>query len=87
LIKGGHFQGNETIDLFYDGKEFLEICYSRINIPEMHGLGCSLSGLITAFVASGQTVKQSVLFGIERLKRALYEPINVGKGMSILTKL
>jgi hydroxymethylpyrimidine/phosphomethylpyrimidine kinase len=87
LVKGGHFTGNDAIDLFYDGKEFHELRSPRVELPQMHGLGCALSALITAHLARGRSVKDSVRLGHETLHRAIAHPTSVGENLSVLEDL
>lgn len=87
LIKGGHFTGNDAVDLFYDGREFVELRSPRLEVPPMHGLGCTLSALITGYLALGCNVKTATRLGHEVLHRALAQPAKVGEGLAILADL
>lgn len=74
LIKGGHFTGNDAIDLFYDGKDFCELRAPRRELPTMLGLGCTLSALITAFLAKGELLIDAVRRAHATLQRAIEAP-------------
>jgi hydroxymethylpyrimidine/phosphomethylpyrimidine kinase len=87
LVKGGHFTGNDAVDVFYDGREYVEFRSPRLDVPPMHGLGCSLSALITGYLALGQSVRDAVRLGHAALHRALEHPARVGEGLSILADL
>lgn len=87
LVKGGHFAGDDTVDLFYDGREFVEFRAPRLDVPPMHGLGCSLSALITGYLAQGFSIREAVERGHATLHRALARPARVGEGLSILIDL
>lgn len=55
LIKGGHAEGSQSIDLFLDqsgNKQWLAA--ERIASTNTHGTGCTLSAAICAFMAQGQ---------------------------------
>lgn len=78
LIKGGHFTGNDAIDLFYDGKDFCELRAPRRELPTMLGLGCTLSALITAFLAKGEPLVDAVRRAHAALQRALEAPRRLG---------
>ena len=61
VIKGGKaLDHNKAIDLFYDGKDFTILEGEKINTTYNHGAGCTFAGAITANLANGKTVKQSV---------------------------
>ena len=87
LVKGGHFTGHDAIDLFYDGKEYLELRSPRLEVPPMHGLGCSLSALITGYLALGHPLREAVREGHDALQRSLRQPSRVGDGLAILSSL
>ncbi len=54
LLKGGHSADLEfATDLFFDGKEFLELRAPRENGFEVRGTGCLLASAIAAQLASG----------------------------------
>jgi hydroxymethylpyrimidine/phosphomethylpyrimidine kinase len=81
LIKGGHFTGNDSIDLFYDGKDFCELRAPRRELPTMLGLGCTLSALITAFLAKGEAPLDAVRRAHAVLQRALVKPRKLSEGV------
>jgi hydroxymethylpyrimidine/phosphomethylpyrimidine kinase len=63
LIKGGHLaedaeDGDEVIDLFYDGSDYRILRAARINRDGIkssaHGTGCALSSAIAALLAQGK---------------------------------
>ena len=54
LLKGGHFSGNMVTDILYDGKNFYTFTLPRIPQKKAHGSGCTLSALITGFLALGE---------------------------------
>lgn len=81
LIKGGHFTGNDAIDLFYDGKDFCELRAPRRELPTMLGLGCTLSALITAFLAKGDPLLEAVRRAHATLQRAIERPRKLAEGV------
>lgn len=50
LLKGGHFQGNAAVDLYYDGTAFHEFAKPKIKTRNQHGTGCTLAAAITAYL-------------------------------------
>src|SRR5262249_15801250 len=53
LIKGGHSDGPESVDIFFDGSVELRLPAPRIDTNNTHGTGCTLSSAIAAGVAQG----------------------------------
>lgn len=60
LLKGGHFDGSDCIDVLYDGTDFVELRVVRRDLPPMLGLGCALSALITGELALGSPLVEAV---------------------------
>jgi hydroxymethylpyrimidine/phosphomethylpyrimidine kinase len=60
LIKGGHLQGNEAADIFYDGKTELLLTVPFVRGVRTHGTGCTYSAAITAFLALGYSLADAV---------------------------
>ena len=79
LVKGGH-NINDANDLLYtDGK--LQWFYGkRIDTPNTHGTGCTLSSAIAANLAKGYPLTQSVQKAKEYISGALAAMLDLGKG-------
>lgn len=67
LLKGGHKNGNQSIDVLYTKTNFSTYQLPRLNV-EMHGTGCVLSSAISANIALGNSLENSV----EKAKLYLY---------------
>lgn len=80
LIKGGHAEGREVSDLFFDGRKFIEFRNFRIDTEATHGTGCTLSSAIAANLARGAPVADAVRNAIEYVRRALGRGLFPGKG-------
>ena len=79
LLKGGHniCDANDFL-VAQDGcKRF---CGERIDNPNTHGTGCTLSSAIAANLAKGRTLADSVLCAKEYLSGALSDMMNLGRG-------
>ena len=87
LLKGGHFEGDDSVDLFFDGERFTELRAPRLKVPAMHGLGCTLSALITGHLARGEVLADAVALGHATIHRALHTPRTVGEGLCVLGDL
>ncbi len=79
LLKGGHSKENAN-DLLYSNGEYKWILGKRINNPNTHGTGCTLSSAIAANLAKGESIYQSVLSAKEYVSGALKANLNLGKG-------
>ncbi len=62
LVKGGHLTGQTSHDLLYERtRETVETFpETRVETPNSHGTGCTLSSAITAGLASGLGLTQAV---------------------------
>lgn len=79
LIKGGHL--TETADdLLYDNGEFLWYRGERVDNPNTHGTGCTLSSAIASNLALGYDMKTSVKNAKDYITGALKDGLDLGKG-------
>ena len=60
LIKGGHLDGDEVVDILFDGVGWREWRAAKLPVGNAHGTGCTLSAAITAGLARGQTLEDAV---------------------------
>ncbi|MDQ0229976.1 pyridoxine/pyridoxal/pyridoxamine kinase [Metabacillus malikii] len=61
LIKGGSkLQHSKAVDLLFDGHEFTLYENDRIDTTYIHGAGCTFSAAITAELAKGKKVIESI---------------------------
>ncbi len=80
LLKGGHLEGDEVVDLFYDGTAWLEWRSPRLHTRSSHGTGCTLSAAVTASLASGYALDESVDRGIRFTRAAIRAGFALGGG-------
>lgn len=80
VVKGGHADGDEVIDLVYDGQRFLEIRGPRVATRSTHGTGCTFSAAITAGLALGRTPLEAIAGAREYLTAALRAAPGIGRG-------
>jgi hydroxymethylpyrimidine/phosphomethylpyrimidine kinase len=83
LVKGGHLE-DAPIDLLFDGDEYHTFSGTRIKNVEAHGTGCALSSAITAQLARGFTLKESVAAAKEFVARAIANLQQPGNGAGLL---
>ena len=84
LIKGGHLEGRHVQDVFYDGERFSVFSLPRIPNKKAHGSGCTLSALITGYLALGETPIDSVAKSKNILWNMIKEGYTPGKGFDVL---
>ena len=60
LIKGGHGEGRESVDLLVGPGETVRLAAKRIATQNTHGTGCTLSSAIAAGLAKGLDLKTAV---------------------------
>lgn len=60
LIKGGHGEGSESVDLLVDATSVTRFAEMRITTKNTHGSGCTLSSAIAAGLAKGLNLKAAI---------------------------
>lgn len=60
VLKGGHLEGPESVDLFFDGDTLLRLPAPRHPTRNTHGTGCTFSSAVAALLARGQPLPQAV---------------------------
>lgn len=80
VIKGGHEEGAESVDLFFDGSSFSELSGPRIATRHTHGTGCTFSAALTAGLASGLEVEAAVHQAKAFIQAAIEDGILIGSG-------
>ena len=85
LLKGGHL-ANTSNDLLFDGS-ITWFKGERIDNPNTHGTGCTLSSAIAANIAMGHDMKTSVKNAKNYITGALRDMLNLGKGSGPLNHM
>lgn len=79
LVKGGH-SISDANDFLYDGKNGRWFMGKRIENPNTHGTGCTLSSAIAANLAKGDSIVEATCKAKEYLSKSLGAMLNLGKG-------
>ena len=79
LLKGGH-SINDANDLLYENGRYTWCTGKRIDNPNTHGTGCTLSSAIASNLAKGFCLAESVKRAKEYISDALAEGLDLGKG-------
>ena len=79
LLKGGH-NLNDANDFLLTRDEEVWFSGKRINNPNTHGTGCTLSSAIASNLAKGNSLKDSVQNAKDYISNALSAMLDLGKG-------
>ncbi len=91
LVKGGHLAWSglekrsqaappEVVDLFWDGENERVWTGPRVDTPHTHGTGCTLSAAVTAGLALGHSLVDSVDAAIAFTRAAIARAPGLGSG-------
>ncbi|MBI5198024.1 MAG: bifunctional hydroxymethylpyrimidine kinase/phosphomethylpyrimidine kinase [Nitrospirae bacterium] len=83
LIKGGHLEG-DAVDLFFDGSRFEAFRGERVTNRKIHGAGCVFSAAITAELAKGRSLLESIAQAKSFITRAIEQSRFLGHGSQVL---
>lgn len=86
LLKGGH-STDDADDLLYKNSEKIWIKGERIENPNTHGTGCTLSSAIASYLAMGHDVSESVHLAKEFITGAISAKLDLGKGRGPLNHM
>ena len=86
LLKGGH-STDDADDLLYKNSEKIWIKGERIENPNTHGTGCTLSSAIASYLAMGHDVPESVHLAKEFITGAISAKLDLGKGRGPLNHM
>ncbi|MBL8151448.1 MAG: bifunctional hydroxymethylpyrimidine kinase/phosphomethylpyrimidine kinase [Blastocatellia bacterium] len=85
LVKGGHMETqSKSMDLLYDGRDFVLFETERLESRDVHGTGCTLSSAIAAFLAKGLPLLQAVKEAKSYISRAIACQIDLGQGAPLI---
>ncbi|MEN9307288.1 MAG: hypothetical protein RL173_1220 [Fibrobacterota bacterium] len=80
LVKGGHLHGNDLIDVLCDADGVVEFVARRIETVHTRGTGCTYSAAITAHLAKGCGLRESVAKSHAWLQNAIASALANGAG-------
>ncbi|MEX0991413.1 MAG: bifunctional hydroxymethylpyrimidine kinase/phosphomethylpyrimidine kinase [Actinomycetota bacterium] len=87
LVKGGHLVGDRADDLFADGATMEWLSAGRIDTPNTHGTGCTLSAAIAAHLAMGDDLSAAVKAGKAFVTEAIRNSLAIGRGIGPVDQL
>ena len=80
LVKGGHLEGDEAMDVYWDGSLERVFRAPRIRTRHTHGTGCTLSAAIAAGLARGAGLEEAAEGAVEWVRAAIAEAPGLGGG-------
>jgi hydroxymethylpyrimidine/phosphomethylpyrimidine kinase len=91
LMKGGHLDGDEAVDLLVTESTIHRFATPRILSTNLHGTGCTLSSAIAANIVLGaplpQAAAEAKTFVCESIERGRHVALGAGAGPLIQTEL
>jgi hydroxymethylpyrimidine/phosphomethylpyrimidine kinase len=80
LVKGGHLDGEESVDVAVTTLGTFELRGRRIDTLHTHGTGCTLSSAIAANLALGKPPREALSRAREYLEGAIVHAPRIGRG-------
>jgi hydroxymethylpyrimidine/phosphomethylpyrimidine kinase len=82
LIKGGHDDGENSVDILVDAEGVLRLEAPRVKTNNTHGTGCTLSSAIAAELAKGGSLREAVVAAKAYVTAAIAaaDSLHIGKG-------
>lgn len=71
LIKGGHLEGDELIDMLFTSDQAYSYTSQRLYTKNTHGTGCTLSSAVASFLANGLLLPDAVRLAVEYTHMAI----------------
>lgn len=80
VVKGGHLETSEVVDVLYHGNEYYYFKSPRYPHGCFHGAGCAYSAAITALLAKGYNVVEAVKEAKRFIDMAIDYGVMIGRG-------
>jgi hydroxymethylpyrimidine/phosphomethylpyrimidine kinase len=82
LLKGGHMEGQDSIDILHVGDTGEVLTSPRVATRNTHGTGCTLSSAIAAHLARGADLREAVRAAKDYISAAIAaaDRLHVGHG-------
>lgn len=84
LVKGGHLDGEEAVDLLGTGTGFVRFASPRLHAHRIHGSGCTLASAIAAELAQGMPLVAAIRCARAYVAAALLAAPSFGAGAKLL---
>jgi hydroxymethylpyrimidine/phosphomethylpyrimidine kinase len=80
VVKGGHIEGTDSVDVLFDGRQFVELRAPRIDTRHTHGTGCAFSSAIAARLAHGDDLITAARVAKAYVTGAIAAAPGIGRG-------
>ena len=80
LLKGGHLEGDQLIDLLAGQDGRAEFRHARVDTSHTHGTGCTLASAIAVGLARGSALRDAVADAHDYVQRAIRNAPGFGRG-------
>ncbi len=80
VVKGGHLEGPEVVDLLFENGRFTEFVGPRVDTRNTHGTGCTFAAAIAAQLARGVGLEDAVRGAKAYVEGAMRAGIALGRG-------
>jgi hydroxymethylpyrimidine/phosphomethylpyrimidine kinase len=91
LVKGGHLEGDEAVDLLVTEDTIRRFAAPRLASKNLHGTGCTLSSAIAAYIVLGAPLPEAVAAAKTFVRRSIERgqdvTLGAGAGPLIQTEL
>lgn len=86
LVKGGHLE-DDALDILFENGIFHHFTTKRVNNPNTHGTGCTLSSAIACHLANGDSLPESIAHAKNYISGALEAMLDLGAGSGPLNHM
>ena len=80
VVKGGHAQSSEIVDVLFDGQTFTEFRGERVPGTSTHGTGCTFSAALAAQLALGRGIQEAIPLAQAYVAKAIRNAPGLGSG-------
>jgi hydroxymethylpyrimidine/phosphomethylpyrimidine kinase len=81
VVKGGHLlDGDSSVDILFDGRNFTEYAAPRVESKNTHGTGCTFSSAIAAQLALGRPLREAMQSAKDYVSRIIAASVELGIG-------
>ena len=80
VVKGGHLDSDEIVDVLYDGERFVSMPTRRVPGRSTHGTGCTFAAALAAQLARGSGLEDAVRGAQRFVAGAVQAAPGLGRG-------
>ena len=85
VVTGGHRSGNDVVkDVFFDGRDFVELRVRKIDFENVHGTGCTFAAALAAYLALGHLRRDAASLAQQYVAGAMAASLSIGRGARVL---